>query len=60
MELGDELVTGDDRPVMGEPLVSVDNPCEVDAGFRVVDQLRIGALGDDYCERRRGNDIPVA
>ena len=53
-------VPGDDRAVVDEALVGVDHAGEVDAGVRVLDQLGVGALGDDDGEGRRGHQVGVA
>ena len=60
MQFRHEPVTGENRAVVDEPLVGVDHTGEVDAGIRVLDQLRVGTLGDDDGERRRRNQIGVA
>jgi len=43
----DELIAGHDRAVVGEALLAVDDPGEVDTGLGVCDVLRFALLRDD-------------
>src|SRR5450759_4863704 len=55
----DDLVTGSDRPVVDEPLLAMDDPAEVDPGFRVLDQLPVALLGDQDGERGSSDHVAV-
>ena len=56
----DLLVAGDDRAVVGEALLAVDDARVVDARLGVGDELRVRALPRDDGEGRRRDEVRVA